>query len=101
MSGCPRSASRLPQGFPCITGLDRARLEVVSEVGRRTRDRIPVAPNVDFAIGAITFVAGMDEDAGEVIFAISRTAGWIAHALEEYDEAPIRFRPVGRYVSRT
>ena len=80
--------------------LDRDRLGVVAAVGRLTRDRIPVAPNVDFSIGAITFAAGMDEDAGEVVFAISRTAGWIAHGLEEYDEAPIRFRPVGRYVSR-
>ena len=81
--------------------LDEDRLRIVADVGRKTRERIPVAPNVDFAIGAITFAADMDEDAGEVIFAISRTAGWIAHALEEYDEAPIRFRPVGRYVKRT
>ena len=78
--------------------LDRQRLDVVAELTRRTRDRVPVAPNIDFSLGALTFAAGMDEDAGGVIFAIARSAGWIAHALEEYDEAPIRFRPVGRYV---
>jgi citrate synthase len=27
-----------------------------------------------------------------VLLAIARTAGWIAHAAEEYDEPPLRFR---------
>lgn len=83
------------------SGLDRARLEVVSEVTARTAQRTSVVPNVDFALGALTYAAGMGDDAGEVIFAISRSAGWVAHALEEYEEPPIRFRPVGRYVGRT
>ena len=80
------------------SGLDHQRLGVVAELTRRTQARVPVAPNIDFSLGALTFAAGMDEDAGGVIFAIARSAGWVAHALEEYDEAPIRFRPVGRYV---
>jgi len=33
--------------------------------------------------------------AGEAVFAIARTAGWLAHALEEYARAtPIRPRGV-------
>jgi citrate synthase len=80
------------------SGLDADRLGVVADVSALTGERVPVAPNVDFGLGAISYAAHMNEDAGEVIFAISRTAGWIAHALEEYGEAPIRFRPVGRYV---
>ena len=58
-----------------------------------------MAPNIDFALGALTYAAGMDADAGELVFAIARSAGWLAHSLEEYEEAPIRFRPVGRYRS--
>lgn len=80
--------------------LPDARLDVVAAVIARTADRIPVAPNVDLALGALTYTTGMQRSAGEAIFAISRTAGWLAHALEEYDEAPIRFRPVGRYEPR-
>ncbi|MEM9517686.1 MAG: citrate/2-methylcitrate synthase [Actinomycetota bacterium] len=76
------------------------RLDVVAAIVARTAERIPVAPNIDLALGALTYCAGMDRAAGEVIFAIARTAGWLAHALEEYDEAPIRFRPVGRYEPR-
>jgi citrate synthase len=49
-------------------------------------------PNVDFAVGALTTVARMPPEAGETIFTIARTAGWIAHALEEYTEPPVRFR---------
>lgn len=80
--------------------VDEARMDVVASVVARTTERIPAAPNVDLALGAMTYICDMGPDAGEVVFAIARTAGWIAHALEEYDEAPIRFRPVGRYVTR-
>ena len=78
--------------------LDEQRMDVVASVIALTSERIPAAPNVDLALGALTYIAGMGPDAGEVIFAIARSAGWIAHALEEYEETPIRFRPVGRYV---
>jgi citrate synthase len=40
-------------------------------------------------------VAGLISGAGEAIFAVARTAGWIAHALEEYARAsPLRPRAV-------
>jgi citrate synthase len=58
------------------------------------------APNIDFALAAFALVNGMDADAGETIFAVARTAGWIAHALEEYADEPSRFRPNGRYAGR-
>ena len=92
----------VPMDHPEVAdhGLDETRMDVVASVVARTTDRIPAAPNIDLALGAMTFVTGMQPDAGEVIFAIARTAGWIAHALEEYEETPIRFRPVGRYVAR-
>jgi citrate synthase len=80
--------------------LDEGRLAVIGGVGARIAARVPVPPNVDFALGALTYASGMSADAGELVFAIARSAGWLAHCLEEYDEAPIRFRPVGRYRSR-
>lgn len=67
----------------------------------RVRDvisqRNDAIPNVDLALGALTFLAGMPAEAGEVIFAIARTAGWLAHAVEEYEEQPLRFRARERY----
>ena len=53
---------------------------MLDEVRRR---RLP-EQNVDFALAAFTEVTGMVSGAGEAIFAIARTAGWLAHAMEEY-----------------
>ena len=49
--------------------------------------------NIDVALAALGHVAGIEPDAGDAIFAIARTAGWLAHAFEEYDEQVLRFRP--------
>lgn len=55
-------------------------------------------PNVDFALAAYAFALRMPLGATEAIFALARIAGWIAHALEEYGEAPLRFRARALYV---
>jgi citrate synthase len=39
----------------------------------------------------------MPVDGGETVFAVGRTAGWLAHAQEEYEETPLRFRARARY----
>ncbi len=61
--------------------------------------RLDAPPNVDFALGALTWLAEMDNDAGE-FFAIARTVGWLAHAIEEFTEPPVRFRVVARGTGR-
>jgi len=62
---------------------------VLVAVGRR---RLP-PPNVDYALASLAHVTGMTRGAGEAVFAVARTAGWLAHALEEYERGtPIRPR---------
>ena len=64
---------------------------VLAEAGRRA---LP-APNIELALAVLASVAGMVPGAGEAVFAVARTAGWLAHALEEYARAtPIRPRGV-------
>lgn len=58
----------------------------------------PLHANVDLALAVLTASCAMPATAGETIFAVARTAGWIAHALEEYGERPLRMRPSGHYV---
>ncbi|MEV4758481.1 citrate synthase family protein [Micromonospora sp. NPDC049559] len=102
--GDPRAATLLellgsaPGGGPAAT--DPRVRDVVAEVTAAVTRRSGGAPNVDFALAAFALTNRMDAGAGETIFAIARTAGWIAHALEEYDDQPSRFRPSGRYAGR-
>ena len=71
------------------------RLEVVEALLEATSTRGLPDPNVDLALAALAHVTGMTRGAGEAIFAVARTAGWIAHALEEYDRnTPIRPRAI-------
>jgi citrate synthase len=74
----------------------RAR-DLIDEVAAAMESRAGARPNIDFALASFTLLNGMRPDAGEAIFAIARTAGWIAHAIEEYSDQPSRFRPNGRY----
>jgi len=78
---------------------DSGRLAVAEAVLTEARRRALPAPNVEFALAVLSTVAGMIPGAGEAIFAVARTAGWLAHALEEYARAtPIR--PRGVYTGR-
>ena len=77
--------------------LPRERIAVVDAVLDVLLPGAPVHPNVDFALGGLSFAAEMPESAGEAVFAVARIAGWIAHVLEEYEEQPVRFRPRAHY----
>ncbi len=67
---------------------------VTAEAERR---RLP-PPNVDLALAALGATAGMPPDAGAAVFGAARVVGWVAHALEEQLEMPLRFRPRAVYV---
>ncbi len=71
------------------------RLAVVDAVLAEMHRRALPEPNIDFALAVLATCAGMIRGAGEAIFAVARTAGWLAHALEEYTAStPLRPRAV-------
>ena len=72
-------------------------LRAVEGVRRIAVDATGAEPNVDFALGALALAGSMPFGATEGIFTIGRTAGWVAHVLEEYDERPLRYRPRAIY----
>ncbi|MGW2824598.1 citrate synthase family protein [Streptomyces sp. NPDC001443] len=80
----------IPRAAPALA----AAHDIVTTTARHT----PLHANVDLALAVLTVCCGMPASAGETIFAVARTAGWIAHALEEYGERPLRMRPSGHYV---
>jgi len=71
------------------------RLAVADAVLAETHRRALPEPNIDFALAVLASCAGMISGAGEAVFAIARTAGWLAHGLEEYAaRTPLRPRAV-------
>jgi len=76
-------------------------VDTAIRVSEAVHKRSGTHPNIDFALAALSLRYDMPIDAGEAIFAVARTAGWLAHALEEYANRPSRFRPVGQYAGRT
>lgn len=69
------------------------RLAAADAVLAEARARRLPEPNIDLSLAALTSVAGMVPGAGEAVFAVARTAGWLAHAMEEYArDTPLRPR---------
>src|SRR5581483_1845458 len=73
------------------------RWRVVEELIDLCRDRFGLVVNIDMALGGYVWAAGLGIEAAECMFAVARTAGWLAHAIEEYGEEAVRFRPRAVY----
>ncbi len=59
-----------------------------------------LAPNVDFYSASTYYKMGIPIDLYTPIFAMSRSGGWIAHVLEQYEDNRL-IRPRARYVGPT
>ena len=88
-------------GDPCavvLLGLVRraapksGQLAVAEAVLAEVRRKSLPQPNIDFAVATLARVAGMVPGAGEAVFAVARTAGWIAHASRP-TQAAVRYVP--------
>jgi citrate synthase len=53
-------------------------------------------PNLDFGLAALARTYGLPRHAPLVLFALGRTVGWIAHAIEQYATGEL-IRPRARY----
>lgn len=76
-----------------------ATVRAIADPDRRAVIDTYVAPvrgadpfNIDAALGALGYAAEMEPGTTEAVFAVARTAGWLAHAYEEADETPLRYR---------
>jgi citrate synthase len=75
-------------------------LAAVDAVGAGLAGRPEAFPNVDLALAAVMHAFDLRPDAGEAVFAVARTVGWVAHALEEYRGPGLRFRAEGVYAGQ-
>ena len=73
-------------------------LELADALDEAVRDLLVDSPmNVDMTLAVLAAVLDLPAGASETLFIVARTAGWIAHALEQYREGSL-MRPRARYV---
>ena len=56
-------------------------------------------PNLDVGLAAISYALSLPPGSGTTIFAVSRTAGWIAHAIEQRSYGTA-IRPRAKYIGK-
>jgi citrate synthase len=95
-----------PEGDPRARALLQMMLEKMSRssalalsnaVIQKTRALIAEEPNSDFALAVLARLLNLPEGYGLGIFALGRTIGWLAHAIEQYQSGRL-IRPRARYV---
>lgn len=73
-----------------------AELQHARHLAAAVQELMGQQPNVDFAVVTLCRVLALPAGAALTLLALGRTAGWIAHALEQYDEGRT-IRPHARY----
>lgn len=86
--GDPRAAALLP-----LLPIEHARQDLIAVMAETAGKH----PNIDFALVALRRTLGLPRGSALALFAIGRTVGWIAHALEQYGEDRL-IRPRARYI---
>ncbi|WP_229069947.1 citrate synthase family protein [Actinoplanes sp. DH11] len=99
--GHPLYAGGDPRATALLRMIGGPAADTANRLADAVRTRSGVLPNVDLALAALAVRYAMPAHAGEAIFAVARTAGWLAHAMEEYADRPLRFRPSGRYAGES
>jgi len=93
--GDPRAAPLLEAAFALAPRAPRVRTlaAIVAAMEESGRPK----PNVDTGLAAAAAALDLPIGMGPAIFAIARTAGWVAHVLEQYESAFV-LRPRARFV---
>ena len=74
-----------------------ASVELADKVIRAARSLTGEHPNLDFGLVTLAQALDLPLEAPIAIFALGRTVGWIAHAIEQYSDHQL-IRPRARYV---
>ena len=93
-AGDPRAAALLVRARALGGGAALAPVEALVQAGR---DLLGEEPALDVGLVAVARAAALPDDAPLTLFALGRTLGWIAHAIEEYARGEL-IRPRARYV---
>lgn len=96
-AGDPRAAYLLKR--LSAMAQERQQLAAVLSICDLAAELLRNRPNGDMALAVLSLACGWPDSAGITLFAIARSAGWIAHAAEQAAAATL-IRPRARYVGR-
>lgn len=71
--------------------------EMSVKIEALVQSKKPLPANVDFYSASVYHSLGIEHDLFTLIFAVSRTSGWLAHIMEQYENNRI-IRPRAEYV---
>lgn len=74
-------------------------LKQVDDLIDSVQETIELFPNIDLALVALARALNLASGAPLALFALGRTAGWIGHAIEQYQRGDL-IRPRATYVGR-
>jgi len=75
---------------------NEAEWRAIRNLARAGSELLQDHPNLDFGLAAVTRTYRLPAQAPVLLFALGRTVGWIAHAIEEYARGQL-IRPRARY----
>ena len=94
--GDPRAALLKSNAAAIVRRKGRRLLETALKVEQAVWKRNRLRPNLDFYLTVCAKMLGFPQGLSAAIFALGRTAGWIAHSLEQYADNRL-IRPRMRY----
>ncbi|WP_219136977.1 citrate synthase [Janthinobacterium sp. UMAB-60] len=95
--GDPRAAYLL--GILSTMAHEQPQLRAILSFCSTASELLDARPNADLALAAMELAFDWPEGAALTVFALARSAGWIAHAAEQAASAAL-IRPRARYIGR-
>jgi citrate synthase len=80
----------------CASKNQRHLHEIAQRIEQSVMDAKGIYPNVDFYSATVQHALGIPPEYFTTVFAAARTAGWIAHIMEQYADNRL-IRPTSRY----
>ena len=89
----------LLQEIPDRTSFMASARELIDSTRREGELLTGKPASVDFALVALELTLGLPRGSALTLFALGRTVGWVAHAIEQYESGQL-LRPRARYTGR-
>lgn len=96
-NGDPRATLLFAAMAPHFSGTDP--FKIAQHLIQAVDQSIQLKPTIDLALTTLTLSAKFPTDAALTLFAIGRTAGWLGHIMEQYQQDQL-IRPRAKYVGR-